>query len=146
MSITSVVAEKRGAITASCIVMPKSSTLTSACSSATPIQAPPGAPSVITGRPSSNTSVGDIDENRRLPAAIEPGRPGRGSYQFIAPLSMKPVPGTITPDGTPRVWVSDTTMPAASTQEMVVVCLASLPTRGSDVFSPARILLAQSSA
>ncbi len=46
MSIASVVARKRGAITASCIVMPQSSTLSSACRIAIPIQAPPGAPSV----------------------------------------------------------------------------------------------------
>ncbi len=59
---------------------------------------------------------------------------------------MKPVPGGMTPDGVPRVWVSDTTMPSASTAETVVVCLASPATRVSAAFSPARMRAAQASA
>ena len=101
MSMASEVALKRGAETASCIDIPQSRTLSSTCRSATPIQAPPGAPKVITGRSSSKTMLGAIEEKRLLPGAIEPARPGRGSYQFMAPLSMKPVPGAITPEGTP---------------------------------------------
>jgi len=42
--------------------MPKSSRFTSTWASATPIQAPPGAPSVATGLPPSMTSSGDIEE------------------------------------------------------------------------------------
>ncbi len=137
--MASVVAENRGAITASCIVMPQSSTFSSTCSNATPIQAPPGAPRVATGRAPSSTMVGDIEENRRLPGAIEPARPGRGSYQFIAPFSMKPVPGGITPEGTPSVWVRETTIPPASTQETVVVLRASPDTLVRLVFSPLRM-------
>ena len=93
MSIASDVALKRGAATASCIDMPQSSTLSSTCRMATPIQAPPGEPNVITGVRSSKTMLGVIDEKRRLPGAIEVARPGLGSYQFMAPFSMKPVPG-----------------------------------------------------
>ena len=146
ISIASVVAEKRGAITASCMPMPKSSRFNSACATATPIHAPPGAPKVATGLPPSNTKVGVIDENRRLPGAIDPALPGRGSYQFIAPLSMKPAPGGITPDGTPSVWVIDTTIPLRSTQEIVVVPLLSANVRVSAAFSPRKIRAAHASA
>src|SRR4051794_18025267 len=99
MSILFVVELKRGAMTASCIVMPQSSTLTMTCMIAIAIHAAPGAPRVMTGVSPSNTIVGDMVENRFFPGAIEPARPGRGSYQFMAPLSMKPVPGGITPEG-----------------------------------------------
>jgi hypothetical protein len=146
MSITSLVALKRGAATASATGMPQSSTLSSTCRIATPIQAPPGALTVKTGLLSSKTMVGVMEEKRRLPGAIEPARPGRGSYQFIAPFSMKPRPGGITPDGVPLVWVSETTMPSASMQETVVVFLASALTRESGVFSPLLIRVADSSA
>ena len=73
ISIASVVAEKRGACTASCIPIPQSSTLSSTCRIATAIHAPPGAPTVITGAPSSNTIVGDIVENRRFPDGMRLG-------------------------------------------------------------------------
>src|SRR5262245_52025336 len=131
MSIASEVALKRGAATASRIDMPQSSTLSSTCRIATPIQAPPGDPTVITGVRPSKTMLGAIEEKRRRPGAIEVARPGRGSYQFIAPFSMKPVPGGITPDGTPLVCVSDTTMPSQSMQETVGRFLASSYTRSA---------------
>ena len=104
-------------------------------------------PKSSTGVSPSNTNVGDIDENRRLPGAIDPGRPGRGSYQFIAPFSMKPVPGGITPDGTPSVWVSDTThavrIDAGNCRR--VARNRHLPAAAT-VFSPPRIRAAQASA
>ena len=86
--------------------------------------------------------VGDMEEKRRAPGRIELGRSGRGSYQFIAPFSMKPVPGGMTPEGTPRVWVSETTVPSASQQETVVVSRASPATRVSRALSPRRIAAA----
>jgi len=94
----------------------------------------------------SKTIVGAIEEKRFLPGAIEPARPGRGSYQFIAPFSMKPVPGGMTPLGVPSVWVSDATSPSASTQEIVVVSRGSPSTRARAVRSPRRIRSAQASA
>src|SRR5471032_2312699 len=121
MSMTSLVALKRGAMTASWIPMPKSSTLSKTCRIAIGIHAQPGAPSVATARSPENTIVGDMDENRRFPDAIDPDLPGRGSYQFIAPLSMKPVQGGMTPEGKPSVCVRVTIMPAWSTHETVVV-------------------------
>ena len=77
---------------------------------------------------------------------MEPARPGRGSHQFIAPFSMKPVPGRMTPEGTPRVCVRETTIPSASTQDTVVVCSESAPVLGRRAFSPARMAAAHASA
>src|SRR5262249_40644008 len=57
----------------------------------------------------------------------------------MAPFSMKPPPGGITPDGVPSVWVSDTTMPSASTQEICVGVWLSEPTRRSSARAPLRL-------
>ncbi len=90
-----------------------------------------------------------MDANRRLPGAIDPARPGRGSNTLMQPFRMKPVPGGITPDGMPSEWVSDTTRPSASTHETCVVSFASPAgpcSRGTDTLSPRRMPAAQDSA
>ena len=61
-------------------------------------------------------------------------------------LVLHAVPDGMTPEGTPRVCVRETTMPSPSTQDTVVVCFGSAPARGSGVRSPARMPAAHSSA
>ncbi len=90
-----------------------------------------------------------MEANRRLPGAIEPARPGRGSNTLMQPFRMKPVPSGITPDGMPSEWVSETTSPSASTQETWVVSFGSPAgafRRGTLAFSPRRIAAAQDRA
>ena len=77
---------------------------------------------------------------------MEPVRPGRGSNTAMQPLYMKPCPSVTTPDGVPSEWVSDTTLPRASMQEMCVVSVASAPSRGTVKRSPARMADAISAA
>ncbi len=95
------VAEKRGALTASTIVMSKSSALSRTWSTPIAIWVAPGAPMTRCGRSASHTIDGTTELNRALPGARLPARPGRGSNTPMQPLYMKPRPGVITPEGMP---------------------------------------------
>src|SRR2546426_565808 len=92
-SIASEVAEKRGALTASTMVMSKSSAFRITCSTPMAICVAPGAPMIRCGWSPLNRIDGTTEEKRALPGAIDPARPGRGSNTPMQPLYMKPSPG-----------------------------------------------------
>src|SRR6056300_273258 len=117
-SIRLLVDEKRGAETASTILISKSITFKMACRTPIAICVPPGAPITIQGCPSWKRIEGQIDENRPLPGEIDPARPGLGSKTPIHPLYMKPNPGVITPEGMPKEWVIETAFPSVSTTDI----------------------------
>ena len=127
MSMASDVAEKRGALTASTMVMSKSSAFSVACSTPMAICVAPGAPMMSSGLPSLNTIEGTTELKRALPGAIEPARPGRGSNTPMQPLYMKPRPGVTTPEGMPSEWVMVKQLPSLSSTEMCVVSLVGAP-------------------
>ena len=141
MSIVSDVAENRGALTASTIVISKSSAFRITCSTPMAICVAPGAPMTRCGLPSLKTIDGTTDEKRALPGAIEPARPGRGSNTPMQPLYMKPRPGVITPEGMPSEWVMVKQLPSLSITEMCVVSFETLPVlkRVTEAFTPRRI-------
>src|SRR5215217_4655838 len=122
-SIALLVEEKRGADTASCMFMRKSTTFRMDCSTPMAICVPPGAPSTISGWSSLNTMVGHEDVKRDLPGAMLPARPGRGSKTPIQPLYMKPSPRVTTPEGMASECVRDTQLPSPSTTDTCVVSL-----------------------
>ena len=100
------VAEKRGALTASTMVMSKSSAFSSACSTPMAIWVAPGAPMTRCGRSSSKTMDGHHRAEARLAGRDRlPARPGRGSKTPMQPLYMKPSPAVTTPEGMPSEWV-----------------------------------------
>ena len=72
------VAEKRGALTASTMVMSKSSAFSSTCSTPIAIWVAPGAPMIRCGRSASHTMEGTTELKRALPGARLPARPGAG--------------------------------------------------------------------
>src|SRR5262245_56375984 len=121
MSMASDVAETRGADTASCMVMPNSTTLRMPCNTPMAIWVPPGAPMIKNGLPSLNKIEGHIEEKRALPGASEPVRPGRGSNTPMQLLYMKPNPSVTTPEALPSEWVMETQLPRLSITEMWVV-------------------------
>src|SRR5215467_472489 len=127
MSIASDVAEKRGALTASTMVMSKSSAFRTTCSTPMAIWVAPGAPMMRCGWPSLNRIEGTTELNRALPGAIEPARLGRGSNTPMQPLYMKPKPDVTTPDGMPSEWVIEKQLPSLSSTEMCVVSLETAP-------------------
>ncbi len=62
--------------------------------------APPGEPSASTGRPSSSTIVGDMEERGRLPGpgrfgSGTPGAAGAKEKSVSSLLRRKPRPGTV---------------------------------------------------
>ncbi|MNN15362.1 hypothetical protein D3C81_1284640 [compost metagenome] len=75
---------------------------------------PPGAPSTISGLPSRNTIVGQNDVKQRLPGAMLPARPGRGSNTPMQPSYINPSQGVIAPAGMASECVSDTQLPSPS--------------------------------
>ena len=78
---------------------------------------PPGAPHTRKGSPARKTIVGAPAHRTRLPGAIEFGRPGRGSNQYVPFVRTIPVPLIITadPNPPPSVAVSATHMRSRST-------------------------------
>src|SRR4029077_14508591 len=84
---------------------------------------PPGAPQTRNGSPPRRTIVGAPAQSTRLPGAIELGRPGRGSNQYVPFVRTMPVPLIITPDPKPppRVAVSETDIRSRSTAFTCVV-------------------------
>ena len=141
MSIASEVAEKRGALTASTMVMPKSSAFRITCSTPMAIWVAPGAPMIRCGLPSLKRMDGTTELKRALPGAIEPARPGRGSNTPMQPLYMKPRPGVMTPEGIPSEWVMVKQLPSLSRTEMCVVSFDTAPElkRVTLAFSPRAI-------
>ena len=77
--------------------------------------------------PSRKTWVGDIIVPAFRPGLRTLGDAGSRSIHLRMLLSTMPVPGTATPEpnGTPSVWVTDTTVPSASAQAKCVVCSCS---------------------
>ena len=141
MSIVSDVAEKRGALTASTMVMSKSSAFSTTCSTPMAICVAPGAPMMRCGLPSLKMIEGTTELKRALPGAIDPARSGRGSNTPMQPLYMKPRPGVTTPDGMPSEWVMVKQLPSLSRTEMCVVSLETAPElkRGTSAFTPRMI-------
>src|SRR6185436_18368581 len=72
MSIVSEVAEKRGALTASTMVMLKSSAFRMTCSTPIAICVAPGAPMIRCGLPSLKMMLGTTELKRALPGAAGP--------------------------------------------------------------------------
>src|SRR6185437_13460413 len=137
-SMTLLVAENRGDETASSMVIPKSRTLSVTWSTPMAIWVAPGAPITSTGCSFSKTMDGQIEENRALPGASDPARPGLGSNTPMQPLYMKPKPLVMTPEGMPSEWVMETQFPSASRTDTWVVSLLGRPAlnRATSTFSP----------
>src|ERR1700730_12461182 len=127
LSMVSDVAEKRGALTASTMVMSKSSAFRITCSTPIAICVAPGTPMIRCGLPSLKRIDGTTELKRALPGAIEPAQPGRGSNTPMQPLYMKPRPGVTTPEGMPSECVIDKQLPSLSSTEMCVVSLEIAP-------------------
>jgi len=140
------VAEKRGAETASTTGILKSSILSRTCRTPMAIWVPPGAPRMISGSPPSKTMVGQSELNRLFPGAMDPARPGLGSKTPMHPLYIKPNPGVMTPEGMPREWVMVTQFPWASFTATWVVSFDSGVYRSTFIRSPRLILAAMSAA
>ncbi len=97
----------RGASTASCGSMPKSSMLISVCALIVMIREPPGEPATSATLPSRSTIVGAMDESGRLPGWIaffvpctRPNRFGTPVLTVkssISSLRKNPVSPAITP-------------------------------------------------
>ncbi len=84
----------------------------------------PGVPIDSTKAPSWNTWVGDIMVPAFRPGRRTLGDSGSRSDHLRMLLSTSPVPGTAKPEpnGAPRVWVTETTVPSASAHAKCVVC------------------------
>src|SRR5438034_101205 len=84
---------------------------------------PPGAPHARNGRSARSRRVGAPAQSTRLPGAIEFGRSGRGSNQYVPLVISIPVPRGMTadPKPPPSVAVSDTSIRSPSTAFTCVV-------------------------
>src|SRR5438093_13746329 len=71
------------------------------CTTALMILRPPGAPQTRNGSPPRSTIVGAPAHRTRLPGAIEFGRPGRGSNQYVPFVIRIPVPLIMTAEPKP---------------------------------------------
>src|SRR5215470_5216977 len=148
-SMALLVAEKRGALTASTMVMSKSMAFKSTWRTPMAIWVAPGAPITMCGRSPSYTMDGTTELKRALPGARLPARPGRGSNTPMQPLYMKPRPSVITPEGIPSECVMATQLPSPSITDTCVVSRLGEPPalkRCTSAFLPSRISSASPAA
>src|SRR4029077_17556219 len=101
-----------------------SSTLSNICGVVWRIPYEPGVPTETWNTPSRKTWVGDIMVPAFRPGRTTFGDAGSRSIHLRMLLSTIPVPGTAKPEpnGTPRVCVTDTTVPEPSAHAKWVVC------------------------
>src|SRR5205814_10349668 len=115
--------DARGAAIAPGRVIPKSTWLTSICSTVVMIVEPPGEPNATTGRPCDNTIVGLMLLRGRFPGPGELASPGVNSKSVSSLLSRNPRPGTTMPlpPICSIVKVYETTLPKRSLTVRCVV-------------------------